>query len=366
MKFRSVALASATLLVLVPAGMAQAAPSSDPTVVTGGLTTPLHLSAGPDGTVAVAQSFAGMLSTVTDGEATTVHADEGWEIGGVDYQGDTLYFLQSMGAGPEDPRPMVGILQAIDAEGNVTTITDELATHEIENNLDAEVRYGLSVEDAEANPECVAELGELGIPASYAGADVEVDSHAYSVAVRGNTAYVADAGANAVLAVNLTTGAISTVAVLPAQMAMISDEAAAGMGVPSCGGLEYGFEAVPTDIEFGPGGKLYVGLLPGGPEDPSLGARGSVYSIDLRTGEAEPYVTGLLSPTGIAFQGRDLYVASLFGGAVYKVDARTMEMTTVLEAPLPSDIDISGSTLYALTQSLFEGPSGQLVSLKLK
>ncbi|MHA7862480.1 ScyD/ScyE family protein [Tessaracoccus sp. Y36] len=368
MKFRSVALASATLLALVPAGMSQAAPPDPgPTVLQDGLITPLHLAVGPGGTVAISQSFAGMLTTVRKGESTTVYSSPGWEVGGADYRGSTLYFLESVGAGPFDPSPMVGTLKAIDAAGNVTTITDQIAQYEMDNNLDADVQYGLSAADAVANPDCVAELGEVGFPASYTGADVEVDSHAYSLAVRGNTAYVADAGANAVLAINLKTGSISTVAVLPPQPAEITAEAAETLGVPSCAGLEYAFEAVPTDLEFGPDGMLYVGLLPGGPEDPSLGARGSVHRIDVASGHHELYVDGLMTPTGLAFDGDgNLYIASLFGEGIYQVDADTRAVSLYEALPMAVDVEVKGSTLYATTKALFDPPQGELISMRLR
>ena len=54
---------------------------------------------------------------------------------------------------------------------------------------------------------------------------------------------------------------------------------------PACVvGEEYAFEPVPTDVEFGPDGWLYVSSLPGGPEDASLGARGAVFRVNPWTG----------------------------------------------------------------------------------
>ena len=58
----------------------------------------------------------------------------------------------------------------------------------------------------------------------------------------------------------------------------------------------YAVEAVPTDVEVGPDGKLYVTSLPGGPEDPSLGANGRVLRIDPATGKVTTVVGGLISP----------------------------------------------------------------------
>ena len=65
----------------------------------------------------------------------------------------------------------------------------------------------------------------------------------------------------------------------------ITREAARQFGLPTCTiGKTYAFEAVPTDVELGPDGMLYVSVLPGGPEDPSLGARGAIYRVSPATG----------------------------------------------------------------------------------
>lgn len=102
-------------------------------------------------------------------------------------------------------------------------------------------------------------------------------------------------------------------------------------------------------------GAVYVSTLPGGPESPALGARGAVYRVD-RHGNARPYVPGLVSPTGIAFDQRGtLYVASLFGEGVLKVAHRSSTPTVVLPAPLAADVDVDGRLLYATTDALGSG-----------
>ncbi|HEV7653821.1 MAG TPA: hypothetical protein VGP36_03665 [Mycobacteriales bacterium] len=61
--------------------------------------------------------------------------------------------------------------------------------------------------------------------------------------------------------------------------------------------------------------KLVVSLLPGGPEDPSLGARGSVVSVNPRNGNATRLATGIAGATDIALgdHGR-IFVSQLFAG----------------------------------------------------
>ena len=357
MKMRAMAATTAALAVLASASFAQAAPpTDDPATLADGLTTPLHLSVGPGKAVTVSEEFAGTLTTVAGGERTTTYEAPGWDVAGSDYRGSTIFFVESQGAGTMDPSLMIGSLKAIDANGVVTTITDQLAQHEIDNNPDKDVQYGLSAADAAAHPVCVEQLGELGIPASYTGGDVEVDSHVYAVAVAGNTAYVADAGANAVLSVNLKSGAISTLTVLPPSMAVITEEAAEALGVPSCAGLSYGFEGVPTDVEVGTGGRLFVSSLPGGPEDDSLGARGAVYRVNAQTGAYELYVDGLITPTGIALDGAgNLYIASLFGPGIFKVPAGGGSADLFLEGEGSADVEVRGSTLYATTGAFGNG-----------
>ena len=76
------------------------------------------------------------------------------------------------------------------------------------------------------------------------------------------------------------------------------------------------FEPVPTDVEMGPDGMLYVSTLPGGPEDGSLGANGSVYRVDPRSGRATWLAGGMHGATGLAVHGRDIVVAEMFAGEV--------------------------------------------------
>lgn len=362
MKIRVGAATTAALLLLAPAAVAHAGPPPDePTTLAEGLIGPLHLSVGPGKDVTVSEEFASRLTRVADGATSVVYEAPDWDVAGTAYRGSTLYFLESQGAGPDDPRPLAGSVKAIDAGGAVTTITDQLGAYEESANPDGATHYGLSAADAAAHPDCVAQMTAIGFPASYTGADV-VDSHPYSLEVVGNTAYVADAGMNAVLSVNLKTGEIGTVAALPARPAVITEAAADAFGIPACVGLTYGFEPVPTDVEQGPDGWLYVSSLPGGPEDDSLGARGAVFRVDPSSGTTQLYVDGLVTPTGIALDGAgNLYVASLFGEGVYKVPAGGGAASLLLPAVGAAAVEVSGSTLYATIQAF---GNGSLISVR--
>lgn len=362
------AILAASALLLVPAGAAHAAPpASEPTVIASGLVSPLHVSIGPGKSAMVSQEFAGLLTQVNpDGSTENLVSEPGWLLAGSDTRGATTYYLDSQGAGPFENPPVenIGRLLAVDPDGSVRVITDQIGAYEAANNPDQVNHYGLTAFDAE----CAAELRATDPfhEPQYTGV---ADSHPYALDVVGRTAYVADAGMNAVIAVDLITGAISTVAVLPPRPVTVSAQQAEDLGVPACAGLTYAFEPVPTDVERGRDGWLYVSSLPGGPEEPVLGVRGAIFRINPATGDVQLYADRILTPTGIAFGPRgELYVASLFGGGIYRVPAGGGPAQLFLQAALPADVTVSGSTLYATTNVLGpEGapPAGQLISLKL-
>ena len=82
-------------------------------------------------------------------------------------------------------------------------------------------------------------------------------------------------------------------------------------------GLDYRFEPVPTDVEIGPDGWLYVSSLPGGPEDGSLGAQGRVYKVNPKSGKVKLVADGFISTVDVAVASNgDVYVAELFTGTI--------------------------------------------------
>lgn len=210
--------------------------------------------------------------------------------------------------------------------GGRTVHSDTLA-YETAHNPDAGVHYGVT----DPTPStCVTDaLTAAGIPVAYTGG---VDSHAYSVASYRDGWVVADAGANDLLWVDAR-GRVHTLAVLPAQPTTMTAAMVSALGLPECvTGVTYNFEAVPTDVEVGHDGALYVSVLPGGPESPVLGARGAVYRVDPRTGASHEVARGFLGATNLAL-GHDgeIYVAELFGGKVSVV--RHGRISTYVELP---------------------------------
>jgi len=349
-----------TFIACVAAGLVvQAAPAfaSDPhqdyEVMATGLLSPLHLAVGDGESVKVSQDFSGMLTQVEhDGERHDVYtAKKGWEVAGAEIRGDKTYFLESIGAGQGDPAALHGYLKSIDAKGHVETIAN-FADYERKANPDAKQHYGL---EPDASQQCLTEAGGLpdAPPPQYTGT---VDSHPYALALWKDTAYVADAGMNAILKVDLESGKISTVAVLPPRPLTLTKKIAATLGAPDCAGFSYAFEPVPTDVEIGTDGWLYVTSLPGGPEDPSLGARGAVFKINPWSGDADVWADHIMSPTGLAVgDDGDVYVASLFGGEILKFDCQG-HRSQFLAVNQPADVEFRNGDLFATVDALVGAP----------
>lgn len=225
----------------------------------------------------------------------------------------------------------------------------------------AAARYGFE----DLPDSCAAQLPP-DVPASYTGT---VDSHPYGIALSGDTVYVADAGANSIVAVDSDSGEAKTVAVLPPRPYVITAEVATALNLPVCVvDHSYAFEPVPTDVAVGPDGWLYVSVLPGGPEDLGLGARGAVYRVNPDNGRVRLFADDVMSPTGLAMDDDgNVYVASLFGAGVIRIGC-SGEQTAVLTGKLTADVALRDSTLYATIDSLpaeNQAPDGKLVSVDL-
>ena len=178
--------------------------------------------------------------------------------------------------------------------------------------------------------------------------------------------YVADAGANAVFAISAT-GVVSTVALIkPAKVKVTTSGRRRPTDCPSCTvGKKYAFESVPTDIEVGPDGVLYVTSLPGGPEDGSLGANGRVLKVKSRPARSRRSPGGLVSPTGVAVASNgDIYVAQLFRGVISKIKAGSSKVKTYIEVPLPAAVEATPTGLLATINALpGKKPKGKVVTI---
>ena len=376
MKLRLPALAVlAGASVLLPfVGPASAATVSPPRAT--GLVGPLGLAVAADGTAYVAEAFRGALTAVSPTGAKRQVAALDGEIAGVHVDGSEITVVTTVENADES---VTTKLQRVGANGALQQLAD-LGKYETDHNPDGGVSYGLQNLPAS----CAAQTPEMF--REYKGI---VESHPYAVTKGGTRTiwrdrryYVADAAANAILEVNAA-GVIRTVAVLPPRPVVVTAAVRTALNeqlaaeprepgteapqLPECVvGSTANFEAVPTDVEVGPFGVLYVSTLPGGPEDPSIGGGGSVYTVNPFTRRVKLLATGLpgavtnlaVSPTGT------VYTTELFSGVVSAI-SKTGVRSTVTELPLPAAVEWHGGKLYVTTEIFGETeeapPNGKLV-----
>ena len=240
------------------------------------------------------------------------------------------------------------------------TLKVDLLKYEKAHNPDQGVSYGIT------NPtDCQkAAFEPLGGATMKGG----IDSHPYAVAALPDGNWVvADAGGNDLLKVT-SKGHVSTIAVLPRQATKITKEAAAALKLPDCVvGATYNFEPVPTDVEV-TGKGLIVSLLPGGPEDPSLGARGSVQWVDWKTGKVRKLAGNFLGATNVAVGPHGwIFVAELFAGKISVLAAG--HVLKYADLPGVVSLDWGNDRLYAGTMAPMDDQGkptgkGSIVSIR--
>jgi hypothetical protein len=334
-----------------PHGPVVSAPLAD------GLAGPLQIDVGRDGKVLVGQSFSGTVSTVDrKGHVSDLFNDPG--VDGVAYgsQWGSVVYTHTESAGPEGPPPPGFVpkseLRFRSAKGEVKTITSTL-DHEQSKNPDAGQKYGMFG----LSDDCAASLPPDAGLVPYQGI---VDSHPYAITTVHGGWLIADAGGNDILFVDWR-GRVKTIAVLPPQAPVtVSAEAAQANQLPPCVvGAKFVAEPVPTDVEVGPGGWLYVSTLPGGPEDPSLGARGSVYKVNPWSGRSKLVATGFAGATNLAVSPwGTVYVSELFGNQISKVVGN--HGVPVVQVPSPAALEWFGGKLVAGIDAF---ASGKIVTI---
>jgi hypothetical protein len=345
---------SAAGAALTGATAAPAHHKAKPTVtaVAKKLVGPLSVAQAPDGTRYWADSFAGQLYKQTPaGVVSVIYASKRHGADGVSADGGVLRFVTG------SPDNKSGGVWTLDAAGAPVLLGDTFK-YEKQANPDGKFQYGF----LKTPKSCLSQVPKEAGPPAYSG---HKETHSYAVATANGISYVADAGANAILALS-PTGVFSTVAALKPVKLTVTADAAKANGLPDCTiGKKYAVEAVPTDVEVGPDGQLYVTSLPGGPEDPSLGLNGRLLKIDPTTGKVTTVADGLLSPTGVAVASNgDIYVAQLFLGEISKIAAGSSKVKTYLHVPLPAAVEATPTGLLATIHSLpGKKPKGQVVTI---
>jgi hypothetical protein len=298
---RSAIVTGAVAALLITAVPANAATVSDP--VLDGIVSPLGLAVGNDGTTYVAQSFAGTLTQLRRGERSDLLQDAGFVTGvAANGRGNLTYLLN-------------GEVVVRTPNGRTRTIAN-VVDYEVANNPDESNSYGFQ----ELEPACADTVPEF-VGGGYPFPGI-VDSNPYAVAIMDNgDRIVADAGGNSLLRVT-DGGDVSLLAVMPPRPVTINAGAAGAFGLPDCTiGETYNFDFVPTDVELGPDGMLYVTSLAGGPEGASpLGPLGGVFTVDPATGDVTQVATGFYGATDLAVTPHgDVYVTELYVGRVSMV-----------------------------------------------
>jgi hypothetical protein len=339
-----VATAGAVVLAIPTASTAAPAPSEP---IAQGLVGPLQLDVGSHGQVYAAQNFIGTLTKIRKNGTTKNLVSEPNEVAGVASRGYTVAFTTTNGG--EDTPTTAAYLKVRQPNGHVRIVAD-LFKFEAKHNPDAGSVYGFR-HLSQSCADSLAPLVDVIGPPTYTGL---IDSHPYALAnAPGGGWYVADAAGNDILKVS-PKGHISVVFVLRPQKVVVSAEAAAGMGLPDCTiGKTYAFEPVPTDVEVNANGALIVSMLPGGPEDASLGARGGVIRI-AGDGEFANLAHGFLGATNVAIgKGGRIYVTELFGNRLSML--RNGVISKVADLPSPAGVEYAHGKLYVSTDVFGNG-----------
>ncbi len=306
---------------LAPPSSAAPAAGHGPTPLVTGLAGPLQVSyRDSDDTLLVADAFAGRVWEADPVTGEKAPADggrfaPGTAVNGVDAKAGGFYAVIALPAPPGEQ----GATRLVQAgpDGGRRVVAD-LLRHELRHNPDGQPQ---GPGDQLSNPYDV-------------------------VAVRGG-ALVADAAGNDVLSVSAS-GRVRTLTVLP-----VSRRGACA-DVENNGVPDGGCDPVPTGLDLGPDGSLYVSGLGGEVE-------GHIWRIDRSTGEIVQTWSEFPPLTGIAVDRHgNVYGSSLFAGAIVRITPDGRRST--VEAPAPTGLDVHDGRLYAGALDLAGGP-GSVVTV---
>lgn len=322
-----------------------------PVTVAEHLAGPLTFGVGDHDNLYVGQSFSGALTLIKPGHAPEdLVSAPGVDVAAVSTKDGAVTWAETT-FGEFDV--VSAVVKRKARNGTVRQLADMLA-YERAANPDGGTVYGFKG----LTSQCLALIPPFLHP--YTGL---IDSHPYGSATSRSDTYVADAGANAVLKIDRR-GRVSTVAVLPGKKVLVTAEVAAANAIDPCVvGHDFVFESVPTDVEIGPDGKLYVSSLPGGPEDGSAGANGSVYRVNPKSGAVKLIATGFAGATNIAIAPNGtIYVAELFGGQVSSI-SRHGTVRPVVSLAETAGLEWANGYLYVSTNVFGDG---SIVKLKVR
>ena len=319
-------------------------------VVADNLTSPLGFAVAPDGTLYVAEAFAGKLTKIdtSDNRTEIAHAPPGSGTSGVALADNgSVYYTLSLP--PEKGTPPETDLAVVKPDGS-THIVASMSDYEAANNPDSINTYGF-VKKSECQ-DVANSLSDFIGPASFTGV---VESNPYAVADEGyGSEIVADAAGNDILRVH--NGQVSTVAVLPPIPQQMQEKTVRKAmrqinrklikhgqeplpldTLDPCIGKTYQSNPVPTDVEFGPDGNLYVSTLPGFPENPRTSR---VYRVNPNTGAMHVVARDLTGSTDLAVTSDGIiYVAEFGAFEVRRIDPSDPLASTFTYVNCPTAIE---------------------------
>ncbi len=303
-----IALGAAALvagaLATGPAAAADPAPALTP--IGSGWVSPLHLAFGPGTSLYVADAFVGKVERVRlwNGQQSTVYQGA-QPLPGIDVRGNGAIFATLSIGDPSQPLP-TSLIQVYQS-GKSRQVADLLA-FETANNPDGQ---NPATPDSTSNP--------------------------YSVLALKDRVIVADAGANDLLVIKH--GKVKALTVFPTFTAE-------GCGPNNNGDVSC--DPVPTDVELGPDGYLYVSGL--GSE-----VEGHIYKVNRWSGKIVRTWGGLPPLTGIAVgKHGEIYASSLFAGKVLKITSSGVSAANV---PGATDVEY-GNGMLAVGAIAFPPGSG--------
>lgn len=344
---------------ITPAATAQAAPpaaSTGPggTVIASGLHNPRQLSIGPGGAVYVAEAGLG-------GDGACIANPEGGQMC-VGATGSITRITRG-----QQERVVTGLPSLAGPDGGGAQgpgdvhVTGRWVTIGMGLGGSPDARASLGADGARLGTVLHGRLGgDLAVIADpvawealHNPAGEDLDSNPTGVLPVGNSGQVivVDAGANALEAFGRGD---RTLAVLPPLMA----EAPPFLGLPP--GTRIPAQSVPTDVERGPDGALYVSELTGFPF-PVGGSR--IWRVE--PGRAPTvYADGLTTVTSIAWRGDDLYAVQLSDGGLLsqepgslrRVDPDGEHAVVAGGLFMPYGVAVHGRNAYVSTCSIAGGP----------
>lgn len=329
-------LAGTALATVTGVGAATAAPAhtaASARQLPGDYLAPLQFSV--DGKrIYVADAFASKLYRLGDtdpiatGPAPSNDPEASGSLDGVDARHGRIAYTTTEG---DHRNTYLNLI-----EHGKSRVVANLGEFERKVNPDKVNRYGVKHPER-LSAACKAELDKAKVPISYRG---EKDSHPYAVAtLRDGSWLVADAGGNDLLRVTRH-GQVHVVAVLPPQPTKLTAEVAGQLEVPSCAGITYAFEPVPTDVELNRG-QPYVTTLPGG-----AGGVGSVYRVGWN-GSTWRIATGFQAATNLAFTPRGQLLVVQLGQGVYTPTKHGIKQVWALQ--YAAAVEWAHGRLYAST-----------------